>query len=191
VTADALDRTVTAVVLCGGESTRLGADKIAAALGGSTVLDHLLDALPGSWPVVAVGPERPTRRAVRWTRESPAGGGPTAGVAAGLVLVDTELVVVVAGDMPFAGAATARLAEALRDDPATDAVAAADHGRPNPLLAAYRTARLREALAGAPRDRPARALLDVAHTLLKVPEEAVLDVDTTEALAAARHRLGP
>jgi molybdenum cofactor guanylyltransferase len=179
----------TAVVLCGGESTRLGADKIAASLGGTTVLDHLLDALPPTWPVVAVGPERPTRRAVRWTRESPAGGGPTAGVAAGLALVETELLVVVAGDMPFAGTAAVGLVEALRRDPATDAVAAVDHDQPNPLLAAYRSDRLREVLPDPARGRPAHAMLALTHTLLAVPDEAVLDVDTPEALAAARHRL--
>ncbi|HEU5000655.1 MAG TPA: NTP transferase domain-containing protein [Lapillicoccus sp.] len=179
----------TALVLCGGDSTRLGTDKIAAALGGTTVLDHLLDALPPTWPVVAVGPERPTHRAVRWTRESPAGGGPTAGVAAGLALVETELVVVVAGDLPFAGPAAVGLVEALRRDPATDAVAAVDHSRPNPLLAAYRSARLRAVLPDPPGGRPARALLDLTHSLLAVPDETVLDVDTPEALAAARHRL--
>lgn len=181
----------TVVVLCGGRSTRLRTDKIAAPLGESTVLDHLLDALPSSWPVVAVGPERPTHRAVRWTRESPAGGGPTAGVAAGLALVETELVVVVAGDMPFAAPAVIRLAEALRADSAIDAVAALDHEQANPLLAAYRVARLREVLPDPPRDRPARTLLDLTHTLLAVADEQVLDVDTAEALEAARHRLEP
>lgn len=179
----------TVVVLCGGRSTRLGTDKIAAPLGATTVLDHLLDALPPTWSVVAVGPVRPTHRTVRWTRESPAGGGPTAGVAAGLALVESELVVVVAGDMPFAGPAAVRLAQALRDDPATDAVAAVDHDRPNPLLAAYRSARLRQVLPDPPHGRPGRALLGLTHTLLAVGEEAVLDVDTPEALAAARHRL--
>jgi hypothetical protein len=32
-------------------------------------------------------------------------------------------------------------------------------------------------------------MLALTHTLLAVPDEAVLDVDTPEALAAARHRL--
>ena len=179
----------TVVVLCGGDSTRLGTDKIAAPLGGTTVLDHLLDALPPSWPVVAVGPERPTRRSVRWTREAPPGGGPVAGVAAGLDRVETELLVIVAGDMPFAGPAAVLLADALRRDPGTDAVAAVDHDQPNPLLAAYRAARLREVLPHPPQGRPARALLDLTHTLLAVGDEAVTDVDTPEALEAARHRL--
>ena len=183
----------TALVLCGGDSRRLGSDgsdKTAATLGATTVLDHLLDALPADWPVVAVGPERPIGRSVRWTRESPAGGGPVAAVAAGLRLVDTELLVVLAGDMPFAAPAATGLAAALQDDATTDAVVSADpDGRPNPLLAAYRTAYVREALPDPPADAPARSLLALAHTTVPVDDADALDVDTPEALAAARHRL--
>jgi molybdopterin-guanine dinucleotide biosynthesis protein A len=177
----------TAVLLCGGASRRMGADKTTATLGATTVLEHLLDALPAPWSVVAVGPERPTRRAVRWTRESPAGGGPVAAVAAGLSLVDTELVVVLAGDMPFAAGPAARLAALLQVDPTTDAVVAVDpSGRANPLLAAYRTAALRAALPHPPANAPARSLLAVPHIMVSVDEADSLDVDTPEALAAAR-----
>lgn len=180
----------TALVLGGGDSRRMGSDKTAAALGAATVLDHLLDDLPADWPVVVVGPERPTRRAVWWTREVPPGGGPVAAVAAGLSLVETELVVLLAGDMPFAADTAARLATTLRADAATDAVVAVDAGeRPNPLLAAYRTAALRGALPNPPANAPARSLLAVAHTTVPVDEADSLDVDTPEALAAARHRL--
>ena len=170
--------TATAVVLCGGDSRRLGggSDKTAATLGATTVLDHLLDGLPADWPVVAVGPERPTRRRVRWTRETPAGGGPVAAVAAGLALVDTELVVVLAGDMPFAaGAAThlaGTLAASLNDDPTTDAVVAVDPGgRENPLLAAYRVTALRDALPHPPANAPARSLLAFPHLTEPVDED--------------------
>jgi molybdopterin-guanine dinucleotide biosynthesis protein A len=180
----------TALVLCGGDSRRMGSDKTAATLGGATVLDHLLDDLPADWPIVVVGPERPTRRAVRWTRESPPGGGPVAAVAAALSLVDTEVVVLLAGDMPFAADTAGRLASTLRADAATDGVVAVDTGgRPNPLLAAYRTAALRAELPDPPANAPARSLLAVAHTTLPVDEADSLDVDTPEALAAARHRL--
>jgi molybdenum cofactor guanylyltransferase len=167
-------------------------DKTAAAFGSGTVLDHLLDDLPAEWPVVTVGPERPTRRRTRWTREAPPGGGPVAAVAAGLALVRTDLVVVLAGDMPFAAGIGGRLAAALDDDPAVAAVVAADlDGRPNPLLAAYRTAALRDALPELPANTAARSLLAMTHTRLPVADADALDVDTPEALAAARHRLAP
>ncbi|MEP6650768.1 MAG: NTP transferase domain-containing protein [Lapillicoccus sp.] len=181
---------MTALVLCGGGSRRMGVDKTAATLGGTTVLDHLLDALPASWAVVAVGPQRRTRRTVRWAREEPVGGGPVAAVAAALPLVTTELVVVLAGDMPFAAPPALRLAAALRDLPATEAVVASDPGgRANPLLAAYRTSSLRAALPQPLDDAPARSLLALAHTTLPVSAEDSLDVDTPEALETARHRV--
>lgn len=167
-------------------------DKTAARFGAGTVLDHLLDHLPGAWPVVTVGPERPTRRSTQWTRETPPSAGPVAAVAAGLALVDTDLVVLLAGDMPFAAETATRLAAALDDDPAVDAVVAIDpDGRPNPLLAAYRTAALRDALPDPPADAAARSLLEVTHTRLPVAAADAVDVDTPEALAAARHRLAP
>jgi molybdenum cofactor guanylyltransferase len=167
-------------------------DKTAAAFGSGTVLDHLLDDLPAEWPVVTVGPERPTRRQTQWTREAPPGGGPVAAIAAGLALVRTDLVVVLAGDMPFAAGTAARLAAALDDDPAVAAVVATDlDGRPNPLLAAYRTAALRDAVPDLPANTAARSLLAVTHTRLPVAAADALDVDTPEALAAARHRLAP
>ena len=182
----------TALVLCGGGSRRMGpdgSDKTAAVLGATTVLDHLLDALPADWPVVVVGPERPTHRRVRWTREAPAGGGPVAAVAAGLVLVDTELVVILAGDMPFAATAATRLAATLQAT-ATDAAVAADpDGHANPLLAAYRTTAVKGALPHPPANVAARSLLAVAHITVPVDEAESHDVDTPEALAAARHRL--
>jgi molybdopterin-guanine dinucleotide biosynthesis protein A len=167
-------------------------DKTAAAFGRGTVLDHLLDDLPAEWPVVTVGPERSTRRVTRWTREAPPGGGPVAAVAAGLALVHTDLVVLLAGDMPFAARTGARLVAALDDDPAVDAVVATDpDGRPNPLLAAYRTAALRDAVPAPPVNAAARSLLAVTHSRLPVAAADALDVDTPEALAAARHRLAP
>jgi molybdopterin-guanine dinucleotide biosynthesis protein A len=181
---------VTALVLCGGRSRRLGpdgADKTAARLGDTTVLDHLLDALPPEWPVVAVGVQRPTVRDVRWARESPAGGGPVAALATGLALVDTMLVVVLAGDMPFAAAAATDVAATLGHDGTTEAAVAVDpDGRANPLLAAYRTAALRHALPDAPANVPARSLLILRHETVAVDALAALDVDTPEALATAR-----
>jgi molybdopterin-guanine dinucleotide biosynthesis protein A len=184
------DVDATALVLCGGKSRRLGLDKTEATLGGTSVLAHLLGALPASWTVVAVGPERATDRDVRWTREMPAGGGPVAAVAAGLPLVPTDLVVVLAGDMPFAAPSAIRLVTVLDGDATIDAVVARDpSGRTNPLLAAYRTDAVRAALPLPPDGQPARSLLAVAHATLVVPEEDALDVDTPEALEAARHRL--
>lgn len=171
---------MTLVVLAGGRSTRFGSDKLAAPLRGTTLLDHLLATLPEAWPVVAVGAPRSTARPVEWTCEEPAGGGPLAGIAAGLNRVETELVAVVAGDMPFAAVPLVGLAEVVANAPpeVTAAVATDREEVPNPLLAVYRAAAVRAALPEDPRGVPARSLLELTHVTVAVPGVAALDVDT-------------
>ena len=193
-----------------------GADKTALPFGGTTVLDHLLDSLPATWPTVCVGEPRPTRRDVGWTRESPPGGGPVAGMAAGLARVATPVVVLLAGDLPFAGPAAAHLASVLVGPPAPSTPAVAEisrhmwrelsatsegeeaagvlavdgEGRAQPLLAAYRTDTLRAALPAQSRGARLRDVI-ARVTVRRVPTDdlACLDVDTPEALAEALGRL--
>lgn len=184
---------ITAIVLCGGESRRFGRDKTRQPLGETSVLDRLIMALPADWVVVAVGVPRQLSRPVTWAREDPPGGGPLAGIASGLACATTNVVVVVAGDMPFASGAAVRLADALGDDPSVDAVVALDGaGRQNPLLAAYRSDAVRAAMPPQPGGAPARLLLTaIRHTTLRVDDDEALDVDTPQALDHARHRLEP
>jgi molybdopterin-guanine dinucleotide biosynthesis protein A len=178
------DDDVTAVVLAGGTSRRFGSDKLAAPLRGTTVLDHLLGSLPSRWPVVVVGIERPTVRPVTWASEDPPGGGPLAGVEAGLRCVATGLVLVVAGDMPYAGAAAVDLVATLRAQPPDVAavVAQDDSGHANPLLAAYRAAAVRQALPRPSVNRPAKLLLTLPRMLVAVTGREAHDVDTRSDL---------
>jgi molybdopterin-guanine dinucleotide biosynthesis protein A len=187
------------VVLCGGTSRRLaGRDKTREHLAGTTVMDHLLDAIPQAWSVVCVGQERATTRSVAWCRESPVGGGPVAGIAAGLEHLQplgTEIrgiCVVVGGDMPFAAAALPSLVERLSAQPGLDAVLAVDSGgRAQPLLAAYRCLALRAALPGEPGGARLMSVLDSLVTgTVACDSPITLDVDTPEALEEARHIVG-
>lgn len=180
---------VTVVVLAGGGSTRFGSDKLAADLDGATVLDHLLARLPGRWPVVLVGPRRDTVRPdAVWVLEDPPGGGPLAGVATGAATVGTALMAVVAGDMPHAGAALPALLDGL-DEAGPDvsaAVAVDDEAHANPLLAVYRADAVREALPGSVRDGPAKRLLRLSHTEVRVRGDHGRDVDTVADLERLR-----
>lgn len=106
-----------AVVLAGGTSRRWpGADKTRVVVDGRPLLDHVLAALPAEADVVVVGEERPTVRPVAWAREEPAGGGPAAGLQAGLGRVgDGAPTLLLAADLPRAEAlVTTLLAEPLR-----------------------------------------------------------------------------
>jgi molybdopterin-guanine dinucleotide biosynthesis protein A len=200
-----------AVLLAGGTSRRWGGvDKTAHPLAGVPLLQHAAAAvLPRASAVVVVAPaDHPARPAVEaaavaadvpmvWTREDQPGGGPLAGLAAGVAAApdrtatDVDRVaVVLAADHPFAGTAVARLIEALTPDPTVDAAIGVDpDGRRQPLLAAYREAPLRLVLAGLdPAGRPLRAVLDALHVVeVPVTEDEALDLDTpVDAETAAR-----
>lgn len=180
------------VVLSGGTACRLGGvDKTALDVGGRPVLHRLLDDLR-PWPTVVVGPARGIAADVLRTREQPPGGGPLAGVAAGAAAgrtahTDIDVLVVLAGDQPFAGAAVPALLAALDDPQADAALAAGPDGRPQPLLAAYRWTAVGARLGGDVRDRPARDLLtDLRTVVVEVDATTALDVDDAADLAAAR-----
>lgn len=183
------------VVLAGGASRRMGHDKLVEPLVASpSVLDAVLAGVPDDVTPVVVGPVRRTERGVVTTREDPPGGGPAAGIAAGLAAVlrwaspEPAHVAVLAGDAPFAPAAVPALLAALRLDPVADvAVAQAPDGHVQPLLAVYRTPALARATSGDLADRPARALMDhLAVVRVPVAGETLLDVDTAADLEVAR-----
>lgn len=132
-----------AVVLTGGSAARLqGADKASIELGGVTLLEHVLAALCGVHEVVVVGDEVATGRAVTFLREEPAGGGPAAGLLAGLSGFPRppDLVVVLAVDMPLVtGDTVGRLVGAAGNASEHDGALLVDgDGRRQYLCAAYR-----------------------------------------------------
>lgn len=182
---------VSVVVLCGGTSRRLGGvDKTRQRLGETTVLDLLLDALPTAWVVTCVGDQRPTRRQVRWVREEPAGGGPVAAVAAALSGLTAQTAVVLAGDMPFAGPLATTLPASVGGHDA--AVAVTPDGRAQPLLGAYRTAALRQALPADPGGVAMMTLLDrLDWAPVACDPTTALDLDTPADLQHARHIVEP
>lgn len=115
------------------------------------------------------------------------GGGPLAGVAAGLGLVSGSVVCVAPGDAPRAGEVLPLLVTALRADPTVDAAVLSDGaGQPNPLLAAYRVNALRDAMPISPANLPARKLLALRHQLVQAESE-VHDIDTPEDLGSYKH----
>ncbi len=182
------------MILTGGSAVRLdGADKASIELGGLTLLEHALGAMLDVDEVVVVGDPVPTTRPVTFTREDPAGGGPAAGMLAGLRAFARrpDLLVVLAVDMPLVTSATVRrLVEAAEQD---GAVLIDQDDQLQYLCAAYRT----EALD---RVRPSyedehglsvRALvmgLELAHVPAYGPETR--DVDTWEDLLALRETFG-
>jgi molybdopterin-guanine dinucleotide biosynthesis protein A len=184
-----------AVVLAGGTAVRMGGvDKSSVEIDGVTLLERAVAATLAVAEVVVVGPEVPASRPVTFTVEDPPGGGPAAGLLAGLdrFAVAPDLVVVLAVDMPKVDSGTvARLVWAVEADPGVDGALLVDpSGRRQTLAAVYRYAALRSA-APPPDERhglPVRRLVGGLR-LAEVPTvgDEARDVDTWEDLRDLQH----
>jgi molybdopterin-guanine dinucleotide biosynthesis protein A len=100
-----------AVVLAGGQATRLGgADKASIEINGRTLLEHALDAVIDAGEVVVVGEQVPTDRPVTFVVEEPRYGGPAAGLLTGrgMLLRWFPTIAVLAVDMPHLTSSTFR-----------------------------------------------------------------------------------
>lgn len=165
-----------------------GQDKAALTLDGVTLLDRVLAACAAATRVVVVGPPRPATRPVVWCREDPPGAGPAAAVAAALPLVATEVMVLLAVDLPALTPATVQALLDGLDGLDADGVQAVDgDGRVQPLLSAYRTTALRAAAAEVELvDAPMKALTgSLVLSRLVVDPRSAADVDTLDDWAAA------
>jgi molybdopterin-guanine dinucleotide biosynthesis protein A len=139
-------RNFDAIVLAGASARRLdGADKPMIEVGGRPMISHVLDAVRAAGVTVVVGPHRAGIGGVRWCEERPPGGGPVAALACAMALIDSDLVVVLAADLPDIAPAVPALLDAIAE--AHAAVIRAG-GRLNYLAAAWRTDALRARLAG-------------------------------------------
>jgi len=188
-----------AVILAGGRAARLGGrDKPQLEVGGRTMLGTVLDAVSGAVRRIVVGPPQEAPADVVFTREERAGAGPVAAVRAGLAVVRTDVVAVLAADLPFL---TGDLIDRLRSSLDGDGVLVVDDtGRDQLLLGVWRTAALRAAVADV--DGPTsvrRVLAPLAVRRLHPEVESGqpppwTDCDTPADLARARAaaaRLGP
>jgi molybdopterin-guanine dinucleotide biosynthesis protein A len=159
------------LVLAGGRSSRFGSDKLAARIDGVTILERAVRTLAGLSDdvIVVIGPSSPEPELPgdlphRFVRDREAFHGPLAGVAAGLAAVGADVVVVVAGDMPFVQLDVVRAMLQVAAERRAEAVALVDDGQPRPIPCVLRT---EHALAAA------RSLLDVGERRLRALLDAL------------------
>lgn len=180
-----------AIILAGGRASRLGgAAKPLLEVGGRTLLDRAVVALADCEPVIVVGPRMPVGGEVVWTRETPAFSGPVAAIAAGLALIDSAEVYILAADLPNAEASVALLRQHPPLSENQDGVCLTDAtGRMQWLTARYRVDALRGAVKGltdAGRDASARSLLGGLAISTVSAGDLATDVDTWDDLERAR-----
>lgn len=177
---------VYALILCGGRSSRMGADKAALPLGGGTLLERAAafwSARPEVGAVLAaVGtPEHSLSlpAGVTPVYDVFPGAGPMAGLHAAFVQTDAEALYVSAVDMPYL------TPDALPPIPEGDAAVFVKDGRPDPLFGVYRRSCLPALTAALERgDRRMTALLeelDVEYRELPEGLSAVLENLNTRA----------
>lgn len=172
------------IVLAGGRSTRMGADKAQVKVNGTRLIDAVCARIPDDVPRIVVSPKplgMPT------VSEDPPFGGPVAGIAAGLSRIDAPFVAVVSVDAPRSPELIPLLAQRVRDGADVAVIEAVD-GYLQPLCAVWNRTSLVAALdAAGTRDIPAKRLLDAVKSVARVQGTgAERDYDTREEL----HTLG-
>jgi molybdenum cofactor guanylyltransferase len=185
----------TAVVLAGGKAARLGGQpKPQLEVGGRTMLAAVLASVADASRRIVVGPPQPVPPDVVLVRERPPGGGPVAALRAGLPEVSTDVVALLAGDLPFL---TGELIAELRTRLTGDGVLVLDDtGRDQLLLGVWRTAALRAAVADATGPTSLRKVFEPLAVRRLRPVVAPgtpppwTDCDTPAELARARQIAG-
>jgi molybdopterin-guanine dinucleotide biosynthesis protein A len=134
---------MSAFVLAGGASTRMGADKALLSFGGRTLLEHALGLLRelGFTPkIVAVRPDLAAYGPI--VEDLRSGCGPLSGIEAGLLSSTSDLAVFLPVDLPMLPAALLRLL--IERALLTGALATIPRlqGQPQPLVAVYHRALL-------------------------------------------------
>ncbi len=182
------------MVLTGGRSSRFGSDKSLARIGDKSSLEWIVGAVPRDIPIIIVGPDPSLRSGhpagIQVVREEPAGGGPVAGLWAGLQVCASDQIFLVATDMPFV--LPHLLSIEIKDLESADAILYRDpEGFLQPLAGVYKTSALlrRFSEIGDPSGQSMRQFIVgiTIHELIMNKElvEAFLDIDTTEQLSAA------
>ncbi len=189
-----------AILLAGGRSTRMGADKAFLELDGKLLLEHLLDVLHPLVAEVVIMRARDQPQAsfpqfpqafLRWGQDSQADQGPLQGLADAVPLLSPSLrqVFVLSCDLPRLR--TDWLLRLQQAGQGADGACTKNGGIANPLLAWYR----RDVLEHAPRlraegKRRPIALWEGWEIVPVTPEPQeqlqVQDANTPEAFAALR-----
>jgi molybdopterin-guanine dinucleotide biosynthesis protein A len=180
-----------AVVLAGGAGRRLGGvDKAMLTIGGRPLLTRALEAVVDAQRLVVVGPARdlgPDGREPTWVCEEPPGGGPVAGLEAGLASCGADLVVVLACDQPRLTPSVVReLLDSVGDH---DGCILTRDGRDQPLCAAYRLHPLQDVIGALPEVRGASLTAVLSRLRIRrLPDEsgASMDIDEPPDLTTAR-----
>ena len=126
----------TAIILAGGNSSRMGRDKAMLPFNGTTLLQSVIDVVQPLFPLTLLS-VRESRKEIALPQvlDNQTNGGPLAGLVSALEIISTPWAFVVACDMPFIVPAMIERLAILRSG--HQAVIPLAHGYAQPLLAFY------------------------------------------------------
>jgi molybdenum cofactor guanylyltransferase len=190
----------TGVILAGGESRRMGRDKLPLKIGDVTLLDRVHNALTSRCAeILVVGCKGYAPAGARCIPDLRTGEGPLAGIEAGLLTARNRQVFVGAGDMPFITGDLVGYLLGLLSERTQAAVPCLEEG-PHPLCAAY--GREVQPAVRAALDRGVRSVRELLESLQGVryvgeeelrrfgdPYLLLTNVNSPEDLARARDAL--
>ena len=192
----------TGLILAGGESRRMGRDKLPLKVGTTSLLDRVYAVLSSRCEEVLVvgGGGRGPTGARRISDLRPGRQGPLAGIEAGLLATQYRAVFVVAGDMPFLTSGLVGYLLGLLQHGVPAVVPVSEEGS-HPLCAAYDRRKVLP-VAGAALDRDAGSVRGLLEGLPGVryvgegelrrfgdPDLLLSNVNSPEDLARARRAL--
>lgn len=170
-----------------------GVDKAAIDIFGRSLLDRALAHWPAGASLFAVGMERPTELCVTWRLEEPPGGGPLAGIAAALPSITSDLVGLVAVDLPLLGPAVPDLLSSAKRsfEGGEDGAWLCDlAGHPQPLAACVVTGSLAAAMPTSPAGKSVRSVLEtLSLSTVPVADVFLHDTDTWSDVATVTNSI--
>ena len=193
---------VSCVVLTGGESKRMGADKAYVQLAGRTLIERVLTTVTPLFDDVMISGRDKTVKinGTRFVKDRHTGRGPAIGLCAAMQEARHPYLFVIACDMPFV---LPRLIKFLASNPdGYDVVMPMCGGRPEPLCALYSKACLK-ALAGRVENGERGLVSFIENTpglkVRRISEQELwkidpdlrsfVDIDSSDALAEAERMM--
>ncbi len=189
---------VSCVILTGGESKRMGADKAHVQLAGRTLIERVLATVMPLFDDVMISGRDNTVEidGTRFVKDRHAGRGPVIGICASMQEARHPYLFAIACDMPFV---TSGLIEALVSSPdGYDVVVPMCGGRPEPLCALYSKACLKalaervengeRGLVSFIENTPELKVRRISEQELRKIDPALrsfMDIDSSDALAEA------
>jgi molybdopterin-guanine dinucleotide biosynthesis protein A len=188
---------VSALLLAGGRSRRMGANKALLSIRGRPIIEEEARVLASTFGEILLSTNAPEDYAflgLRAVADRFPGCGPLAGIHAGLLGASNPRVLAVACDMPFLSAAVLRFLATV--SPQADVVVPRIGGEPEPLLAVYSRTCVRPIEESLSRGEFKITRFYESVRVHEVPEEELravdpaarsfVNVNTPEELEAAR-----